>query len=760
MHDAPRAIPGQQLLGSAWLWCKAAVNRLSIPWRLGLLVVTLALPLNLIIVGAIWVLVNQANNAQRASLLYSAQLIAAGIDAELGKYIALAELLVRSPALRDDNLDAFEAEARHRVPSGRPVWIVVADVNGQLLVNTAAQPNHTLPRRNPIAFEAQRRTWATGDIVISDLMHGSVSEDWIVTIEVPIFKDGHPFRGLAVIMRAGGFLSLLSERVIPRNWRVGIIDGQGRFIARIPQGTTEVGQLASEGWRALKDQTGMFEYPSLEGNALIAASAHPSVGSWTVGVAVKKTELQAAAWNTVRWAAILGACLSVASLLLAGVLGRQITHPIDKLRQSFADTSFEPAKLIESGPPEFLELQDTLYRSAVEQREASQALMELREETQAALAKSQRMEAVGQLAGGMAHDFNNLLAAISSYLDVVTLRSNDEKIHENIKGARDAIEMAARLNRRLVSFSRREGVRLERVDLNDCVTGTFELLERTLGDQVTITLNCSPDPAPIMANPGDIDNVILNLAINARDAMPKGGLLTIETRHVTLDLEAAARIPNARAGDFVKLTVSDTGHGMTPEVLARAMEPFFTTKDHGEGTGLGLASVYATIQQAGGFVAVDSVVGKGTTVQMYFPKVDAGSEFPATVSTGQAPLGNGQRILLVEDNDKVREATVSRLESLGYAVLPTRTGSQAIELLESGEPVDLVFSDIVLPGKMTGYDVAEWVRSKKPNLKLVLTSGYSKMPLAMSAAVREIRLLAKPYTREQLAHALREALHS
>jgi len=225
-------------------------------------------------------------------------------------------------------------------------------------------------------------------------------------------------------------------------------------------------------------------------------------------------------------------------------------------------------------------------------------------------------------------------------------------------------------------------------------------------------------------------------------------------------LDAAARIPNARAGDFVKLTVSDTGHGMTPEVLARAMEPFFTTKDHGEGTGLGLASVYATIQQSGGFVAVDSVVGKGTTVQMYLPKVEAGSEFPATVSTGQAPLGNGQRILLVEDNDKVREATVSRLESLGYAVLPTRTGSQAIELLESGEPVYLVFSDIVLPGKMTGYDVAEWVRSKKPDLKLVLTSGYSKMPLAMSAAVREIRLLAKPYTREQLAHALREALHS
>jgi len=515
---------------------------------------------------------------------------------------------------------------------------------------------------------------------------------------------------------------------------------------------------------------GLFEYASLESDTLITANAHPTISSWTVGVAVKKAELQAAAWNAVRWAELLGAGLSVTSLLLAGMLARQITRPIDRLRQSFADISVRAAKHIETGPPEIMELQDSLYRAAVEQQTASQALtealsklereMDLREEAQAALAKSQRMEAVGQLAGGMAHDFNNVLAAISSYLDVVTLRSGDEKIRESIQGAMDAIEMGASLTRRLLSFSRREGVGLERVDLNDRVTGTSELLGRTLGDQVTITLNCSLDPCPILANPGDVDNAILNLAINARDAMPNGGVLTIETRHVTLDLDATARIANARAGDFVKLTVSDSGQGMAPQVLERAMEPFFTTKE-GEGTGLGLATVYATVQQSGGFVAIDSVVGKGTTVQLYFPKVEAGfSEIRASVPTGHAPLGNGERILVVEDNDKVREATVSRLESLGYAVLPTRTGAQAIKQLESGEPVALVFCDIVLPGKMTGYDVAEWVRSNRPDLKVVLTSGYSNMPLAASEAVREVRVLAKPYTREQLAYALRETLYS
>ena len=469
------------------------------------------------------------------------------------------------------------------------------------------------------------------------------------------------------------------------------------------------------------------------------ANAHPSISNWTVGVAVKKAELRALAWNTVRWAVMLGAGLSVASLLLAWCLARQITRPIDQLRQAFADVSAEPGKPIAIGPPEILELQDTLHRAVVERTNANQALlaalsnlereMALREETQAALAQSQRLEAIGQLAGGMAHDFNNVLAAISSYLDGVTLRSTDEKIRKVIQDVMDAIQMGASLTRRLLILSRRQGVGLERLDLNDRVTGTIELLRRTLGEQVTVSLRLSPGPCQTMANPGDVDNAILNLAINARDAMPNGGMLTIETRHVTLDADAAGRIPNARPGDYVMLTVSDTGHGMSPEVLKHAMEPLFTTKEPGKGTGLGLATVHSTVRQSGGFVAIDSAVGEGTSVHLYFPKAEPGPIVSrATPSTQKAPLGDGELILVVEDNDKVREATVSRLESLGYAVLEAKTGPEAITLLESGEAVSLVFSDIVMPGGMTGYDVAEWVRSMKPELKVLLTSGYSDMP--------------------------------
>ena len=251
-----------------------------------------------------------------AASLSPAQSIAAGVDADL--------------ALDAETLTGCAGD--------------VADVNGEQLINTLAQPGEPLPPLNPHAIEAQQRALATGSTVISDVLAKSRCSDWVADIVVPIFKSGQPFRGLAVGIRGREFLSLLSVRDIPKNWLASVIDSQGRFIARVPQGATEVGQLASQGWRAIKDQTGVFEYRSLEGDALIHANARPSMSSWAVGVAVKKTELRALAWSTVRWAVMMGAGLSVASLLLAGAIAGQITRPIDQLRQAFADMSAEPAK--------------------------------------------------------------------------------------------------------------------------------------------------------------------------------------------------------------------------------------------------------------------------------------------------------------------------------------------------------------------------------------------------------------------------------
>jgi CheY-like chemotaxis protein len=239
---------------------------------------------------------------------------------------------------------------------------------------------------------------------------------------------------------------------------------------------------------------------------------------------------------------------------------------------------------------------------------------------------------------------------------------------------------------------------------------------------------------------------VVNVLVNAVDAAEGAG-------------DAARVQVRIVVGDkHVEVRVSDEGHGVPHALRPRLFEPRFTTKEPGKGTGLGLATVHSTVRESGGFVAIDSAVGEGTSVHLYFPKAEPGPIVSRARSFTKPPLGRGELILLVEDNDKVREATVSRLESLGYAVLKAKTGPEAITLLESGQPIALVFSDIVMPGGMTGYDVAEWVLSMKPDLKVLLTSGYSDMQHTVREAVREIKVLGKPYTRDQLACALREAL--
>ena len=264
----------------------------TIAARVMAIVITLALPLNLVVVAVIWNLDGAADEAQRASLLYSARSLAAAVDSELSKYIALAQALSRSPALFDDNLDIFDAEARRAFASMQDASFLVADLNGRQLINGATQPGEPLPHRQAAAIRAQNRALESRSIVVSDVFMDDVMKDWAANVDVPVFKNGQPFRALAVTMRVRSFLRLINAREMPKNWKVGIIDGQGRFIARVPDHAANVGQLASEGWREVKDQDGIFEFfHSSEGSLVANASAHPVLSDWTVGAAIRKTEL-------------------------------------------------------------------------------------------------------------------------------------------------------------------------------------------------------------------------------------------------------------------------------------------------------------------------------------------------------------------------------------------------------------------------------------------------------------------------------------
>jgi PAS domain S-box-containing protein len=383
--------------------------------------------------------------------------------------------------------------------------------------------------------------------------------------------------------------------------------------------------------------------------------------------------------------------------------------------------------------------------------ERTKALVEeskRREEAQAALIQAQRMEAFGQLTGGVAHDFNNLLTIVLGNLERLEPALSGDEEREQLQRAADAAQMGARLTARLLSFARRRPLAPSVLNINDLVLGIAELLKRSLGEQITLTTVLAANLWPTTADASEVENAVLNLAINARDAMPSGGKLVIETRN-----------SSSSAGDFVHVSVSDTGTGMSPETLQHAFEPFFTTKE-GRGTGLGLSTIYGFASQSGGHVTIESEEGKGTTVNLFLPRDrDAGAGSGAELVRDVPLAQNAETVLVVEDDPRVRELSLQRVEGLGYVVLEADNAAAALTLLEK-EPVDLLFSDVVLGRGMSGFELARWVRKNRPDTKVLLTTGHAA-DAATDENMREaFAILQKPYTRLQLAVALQEAINA
>ncbi|MBN9517873.1 response regulator [bacterium] len=378
------------------------------------------------------------------------------------------------------------------------------------------------------------------------------------------------------------------------------------------------------------------------------------------------------------------------------------------------------------------------------------------------LRQAQKMEAVGQLAGGVAHDFNNLLTIINGYSDLLLEGlPPDDPSRELLGEIHKAGERSAGLTRQLLAFSRQQVLAPRVLDLNAVVADTTRLLRRVIGEDVRLATAPARNLWPVKADPGQIEQVLLNLAVNARDAMPTGGTLTVETRNVELDTGYAASRPDARPGPHVLLAVSDTGCGMPPEVLARIFEPFFTTKEVGKGTGLGLATVYGIVQQSGGHVAVDSAVGRGTTFKVYLPRPEGGASAGGAENRSATPaLPRGtETILLVEDDDGVRALTRHVLRGAGYAVLEAGDGAGALRSA-AGHPgaVHLLITDVVMPGE-GGRSVAERVRALCPAVRVLYVSGYTDDAVVRHGILHAgANFLQKPYTPVALARKVREVL--
>jgi len=399
-----------------------------------------------------------------------------------------------------------------------------------------------------------------------------------------------------------------------------------------------------------------------------------------------------------------------------------------------------------------------------------------RHESEATLLQAQKMESVGQLTGGIAHDFNNMLTVIIGNLETLQRRLQRMQPHglsiEALAALTKPAELAlqgahnaAKLTHRLLAFARRQPLAPVRADLNKIVSGISDLLRRTMGETIIFETVLAGGLWPTFVDTNQLENVILNLAVNARDAMPNGGHLTIETANSYLDEAYARQFGDIAPGQYALLSVTDTGTGIPPELMKKVFEPFFTTKGHGQGSGLGLAMVHGFVKQSGGHIRIYSESNEGTTVKIYLPRLSQAAEVATNPedmprrATPVEPANPSETILLVEDDEGVRQYAKSALEELGYKVLVAQDGAGALRIASDGTHIDLLFTDIVLPGGMNGRQLSREVLKTRPGLAVLFTTGYTPNAIIHHGRLDpDVQLLSKPYTRDDLSHKIRRIL--
>ena len=422
---------------------------------------------------------------------------------------------------------------------------------------------------------------------------------------------------------------------------------------------------------------------------------------------------------------------------------------------------------------DFLQGVANLLGIALDRRRADEALRRLNEELESrvaaevaerrqaedALRQAQKMEAVGQLTGGVAHDFNNLLLVITGNLDLLARAvAGDRRLERLVATAQKGATRGAQLTSQLLAFARRQTLRPENRSINAMVREFDVLATRMLGGAIEVEFILASDTGACSVDPAQFGSALLNLVVNARDAMASGGRLVIRTHNLTLDERAAGRRSGTRPGEYVVVAVTDNGSGMTAEVLERATEPFYTTKQLGQGTGLGLSQVYGFVRQSEGFLEIESTPGTGTTVRMHLPRVAA----TASAASRSASMRHGSgTVLVVEDDPLVRELVTAQLEDLGYATLSAASGPEALQVLgEAASPaIDLMLTDMVMPGGMSGTELVREARARRPALRIVLTSGYVAGAGQIAAeSLPDVPMLPKPYRQTDLARIIEQAL--
>ena len=741
---------------------------MSIRRRL-LLIVLLAMLPPLVLIGVRFFQDYQNQITQAAKeLTHVAADVASDLDEKIQGTSQLLYGLSRAQELATSDratCSKFLSDVREEYPIYTGILTIQPD--GQLFCDSL-NTGRTLDLRDRRYFQ-QAIGGAPG--IALEPVFGRLTGLAVLQIALPVrTPDGTLQRVLLASLNLPGLLAT-SLKAPQSNTQIVIVDRRGTALTAYPGSEafksrlgTDIRESALFKFAEANPRGGIAEIVGLQGNRRVWAVA-PLSNEHDPGVFIlvgtSKDELVAPASARLVQDSLL---LFALSLFLIGgawlVAEYSIRRPVDRIatavarlgRGDLATRLTAPIPRGELGT--LMEAVNTAAQSLESQRADIDML-------HGHLRQSQKMEAVGHLTGGIAHDFNNLMTVILGNSEILKDELEDNpRLRKLAETSLAASERASDLTRSLLAFARKQPLNPRSIDLNDLLGRMKGLLERALGETIACTFLPGAAPWPALIDATQLESAVLNLAINARDAMPDGGRLTIESANATLDEDYCRTNDGATPGDYVMISVTDTGTGMPPEVMERAFDPYFTTKEVGKGSGLGLSMVYGFVKQSNGHVRIYSEIGHGTIVKLYLLRADRADAANDAMAGAHIARGNGETVLIVEDNDIVRGHVVGLVSELGYRTLIARDGGEALVILRGSSAIDLLFTDIVMPGGLSGIDLAREAAVLRPGLKVLYTSGYSESIVAQDGQLDVgSQFLSKPYRRLDLATKIHQALH-
>jgi signal transduction histidine kinase len=738
----------------------------------------------------------------RQNALRLAQFASGELDRIVDNARVLLTALSKLAALRDHDApacNAYLSELKQSLPQYTIVGAL--DVDGAPFCASADIMGQTAADRPYF-----KRALATGRFTIGEYTVGRILPKPVLPFALPFAgADGRPAGIVYLSLDLAWLAAHFEDRSFDGNATLAVTDRDGIVLLRIPDNAKFAGTRFAESYMAQvhAEAAGTEEITGIDGVVRIIGyvPADASPNRLFVGVGLTKAVSFASIDRATESGFVLIAAGLSLALLAAWIGGRQfISRPIHRLVDAAAQWTegrFEARANLGGGRSEMARLGATFdamagalerrgaerdraeaarAATAVELERLNETLAErvateiaARTKAEAAYRQAQKMDAIGQLTGGIAHDFNNILQVIMGNVEALHLRAVEEQrpiapeaVSKSTLAALQAARRAASLTYRLLAFARQQPLSPEPVDANRLVSGMSDLIRRTLGETINSETVLAGGLWPVFADPNQLESALLNLAVNARDAMPEGGRLTIETANCYLDDAYAEAHGDVSPGQYVLIGVSDTGKGMAPEIAANAFDPFFTTKAPGEGTGLGLSQVYGFVKQSNGHVKIYSEPGQGTSVKIYLPRgANIASAVPETAPEQAPARAPNATILVVEDDDDVRASSIAMLHKLGYAVLDASDGAAALHVLADRPDIALLFTDVGLPGGLNGRQLADAAVARLPGLKVLFTTGYARNAIVHNRRLDPgVELLTKPFTYAALAAKLRKILEA